>query len=279
LQSTFEPEEALELMQLERVTIPLAWPHQWAKLEAATNWGSVDLSSLRYVDPRSPLARHPTARTGNQWYETPAYGATETFTIVAACPGFQPGPGKEHLQGPVLPANTVKIIDPFSGAIVPRGQRGEIAVKGPTLMLGYLGVPRDDTLDPEGFFRTGDAGYLDESGQLFWEGRLSDIIKTGGANVSPREIDSLLATHSGIRLSRTVGIPHETLGEMVVACLVLHDGATLDETQIRNFLRQRLASYKVPRRVLFFQPDEIAMTGSDKVKTDELIRRAAARLA
>jgi fatty-acyl-CoA synthase len=279
LQPTFEPEEALELMQQERVTIPLAWPHQWAKLEAAANWQTVDLGSLRYVDPRSPLARHPTVKTTNHWYETPAYGATETFTIVAACPGFQPGPGREHLQGPVLPANTVKIIDPFSGAIVPRGARGEIAVKGPTLMLGYLGIPRDETLDAEGFFRTGDGGYLDESGQLFWEGRLSDIIKTGGANVSPREIDSLLAAHPGIKLSRTVGIPHETLGEMVVACLVLHDGATLDETQIRNFLRERLASYKVPRRVLFFAPGEIAMTGSDKVKADELIRRAAARLA
>ena len=73
--------------------------------------------------------------------------------------------------------------------MVPVGERGEIAVKGPTLMLGYLGIPLDETLDDEGYFRTGDGGYVDEAGRLFWEGRLNDIIKTGGANVSPVEID------------------------------------------------------------------------------------------
>jgi fatty-acyl-CoA synthase len=279
LQSTFEPEEALELMQQERVTLPLAWPHQWAKLAAATNWSSVDLRSLRYVDPRSPLARHPTVTTQDEWYEPPAYGATETFTIVAACPDFRPGPGREHLQGPVLPGNILKIVDPFSGVVVPRGQRGEIAVKGPTLMLGYIGIPRDETLDMGGFFHTGDGGYLDESGQLFWEGRLSDIIKTGGANVSPREIDALLSTYPGIKLSRTVGVPHDTLGEIVVACVVPHAGIVLEEAVIRDFLKSRLASYKVPRRLLLFKQEEIAMTGSEKVKADALVRQAAARLA
>ena len=77
---------------------------------------------------------------------------------------------------------------------MPRGERGEICVKGPTLMLGYVGTPLDETLDAEGFFRTGDGGYLDEEGRLFWEGRLTDIIKTGGANVSPLEIDEALAS-------------------------------------------------------------------------------------
>jgi fatty-acyl-CoA synthase len=279
LQPTFEPEEALELMQQERVTLPLAWPHQWARLAGAANWSSVNLSSLRHVDPRSPLARHPTVTTQNEWYEPPAYGATETFTIVAAFPDFKPGPGREHLQGPVLPGNTLKIVDPFSGAVLPRGQRGEIAVKGPTLMLGYSGIPREEALDAEDFFHTGDGGYLDESGQLFWEGRLSDIIKTGGANVSPREIDTLLAVYPGVKLSRTVGVPHDTLGEIVVACVVPHAGVVPDETVIRDFLKTRLASYKVPRRLLFFEQEQIAMTGSEKVKADALVRQAAARLA
>ena len=90
-------------------------------------------------------------------------------------------------------------------------------------MLGYLGVPLDETLDDEGFFRTGDGGYVDEQGRLFWEGRLNDIIKTGGANVSPLEIDDADA-HPGVKVAKTVGVPHDTLGEMVVACIVLHDG-------------------------------------------------------
>jgi acyl-coenzyme A synthetase/AMP-(fatty) acid ligase len=278
LQRTFEPEEAFELMHVERVTIPFAWPHQWAKLREARNWSDANLASLRYVDPRSPLARHPTV-WATEWYEPPAYGATETFTIVAAMPDYKPAPGTESLQGPPLPGNTLKIIDPLTGAVMPRGQRGEIAVKGPTLMLGYLGVPLAETLDSEGYYRTGDSGYLDEAGQLFWEGRLSDIIKTGGANVSPREIDSVLLTYPGIKLSRTVGVPHDTLGEVVVGCLVAQENAVLEEAAIREFLKARLASYKVPRHLLFFSEAEIAKTGSDKIKADALISQAAAKLA
>jgi acyl-CoA synthetase (AMP-forming)/AMP-acid ligase II len=172
----------------------------------------------------------------------------------------------------------LKIIDPVTGAVVSRGQRGEIAVKGPTLMLGYIGIPLDETLDAEGFFHTGDSGYIDEAGRLFWEGRLTDMIKTGGANVSPREIDGVLMEYPGIKLSRTVGVPHESLGEMVVTCIVPHDGTGLEETAIRNFLKERLASYKIPRHVLFFRTEELSMTGSDKVKADALIQLATARL-
>jgi fatty-acyl-CoA synthase len=277
LQPTFDPREALELMQQERVTIPLAWPHQWAKLEGASNWNAVDLSSLRQVDTRTPLGRHPTVRPSG-WYDPPAYGATETLTIVAALPNFNPTAQKAHIQGPPLPGNTLKIVDPLTRSVLPRGQRGEIAVKGPTLMLGYIGIPADETLDADGFLHTLDSGYIDEAGQLFWEGRLSDIIKTGGANVSPREVDAILASYPGVKLSRTVGVPHETLGEMVVACIVPHEGAALDETLLRDFLKEQLASYKVPRRLLLFRDEEIAMTGSDKVKADALVKLATARV-
>jgi fatty-acyl-CoA synthase len=277
LQPTFQPEEALELIEAERVTLPLAWPHQWAKLEAARNWNAVDLSSVRYVDPSTPLGRHPTVNT--QWYEPPAYGATETLTIVATFSVQNPSDKVSHLQGPPLPGNTLKIVDPATGAIVARGQRGEIAVKGPTLMLGYIGIPIDETLDAEGFFHTGDCGYIDEAGRLFWEGRLTDMIKTGGANVSPREIDSVLMEYPGVKLSRTVGVPHESLGEMVVTCIVPHDGTALEETSIRSFLKERLASYKIPRRVLFLRAEELSMTGSDKIKADALIQLAATRLS
>ena len=157
-------------------------------------------------------------------------------------------------------------------------QRGEIAVKGPTLMLGYVGVPIDETLDAEGFFHTGDGGHVDERGSLYWEGRLSDIIKTGGANVSPLEVDAVLRTYPGVKIAQTVGVPHETLGEIVVACAVPHDGAALDEAAIRNFLRERLASYKVPRRVLLFREEELSLTGSAKVKSGALRDLAAKRL-
>jgi fatty-acyl-CoA synthase len=145
-------------------------------------------------------------------------------------------------------------------------------------MMGYLGIPLDETLDAEGFFRTGDGGYVDARGRLFWEGRLNDIIKTGGANVSPVEIDSVIQEHPGVKVSQTVGVPHETLGELVVACIVPQDGASLDEAAVRNFAKEKLASYKVPRRVLFFAEGDLQLTGSAKVKTSDLRALAAKRL-
>lgn len=279
LQRTFQPEEALELMQAESVTLPLAWPHQWARLEGAENWQQVNLSSIRYVDPDVPLGHHPSVKHAG-WYEPPAYGATETLTIVASTPIRKREDRLAHLQGPPLPGNTIKIVDPTSGEILPRGERGEIAVKGPTLMLGYVGTPLDETLDAEGFYRTGDSGYVDTSNRLFWDGRLTDLIKTGGANVSPREIDGIVMTIPGVKLSRSIGVPHRTLGEMVVSCIVPHTDATLDAAAIQQFLKERLASYKLPRQILFLREEDLSMTGgSDKVKAGALIKLATERLA
>jgi acyl-CoA synthetase (AMP-forming)/AMP-acid ligase II len=146
-------------------------------------------------------------------------------------------------------------------------------------MLGYLGTPLAETLDADGYFHTGDGGHLDDAGRLYWEGRLTDIIKTGGANVSPLEVDEALIGYPGVKVARTVGVPHDTLGEVVVACLVPHEGARPDAQEIRAHLRERLASYKVPRHVLFFDESDIALTGSAKIKSSDLRALAAERLA
>ncbi|MFD1814639.1 class I adenylate-forming enzyme family protein [Rhodococcus gannanensis] len=278
LQSTFEPEEALTLIELERVNFPFAWPHQWSQLESAPNWETADLSSLSFVDHKTPVARHRTV-TGTWSEPGHAYGNTETFTITTCFPANTPDDVAAGSSGEPLPGNTVKIVDALTGEVVPVGERGEICVKGPTLMLGYLGTPLMETVDQSGYFHTGDGGYVDGVGRLFWEGRLTDIIKTGGANVSPLEVDEALVAHPGVKVTRTVGIPHDTLGEMVVACIVPHDGVDLDSDAIRAYLKERLASYKVPRQVLFFLDEEIALTGSAKIKTADVRALAIERLA
>jgi fatty-acyl-CoA synthase len=175
--------------------------------------------------------------------------------------------------------STLKVIEPLTGETMPLGERGEIAVKGPTLMLGYCGIPLDQSVDEEGFLRTGDGGWIDAEGRLFWEGRLNDIIKTGGANVSPLEIDAVIREHRGVKVSQTVGVPDELLGELVVGCIVPHEGVTLTEEEIKSFAKEKLASYKVPRRVLFFDEKELETTGSAKIKTAELRKLASDRLA
>jgi fatty-acyl-CoA synthase len=279
LQSIFEPTAALELMAREKVTYPYAWPHQWKRLLEAPNWNAVDLSSVRYLDPDQPLASHPTIKlTG--WREPIfSYGSTETFTITTGYPTDSPRDVMAGSHGFALPGNTIKIVDPLSGKILERGALGEIAVKGPTLMLGYLGLPAEESFDAEGFYRSGDAGWIDSSSRLHFEGRLSTVIKTGGANVSPLEIDQVLEALPGVKIARCVGVPDESLGELVVACIVPADGATLDAEAIRAFARGHLASYKVPRRIVFFQEAELQLTGSAKVKPAELRARALQKLA
>ncbi len=278
LQSTFNAEEALTLMERERVTFLNAWPHQWEQLIGAPNWAGADLSALIYMDAKSPIAQHPSVNT--TWREPyAAFGNTETFTLFTVFPANTPD---KVVNGSVgLPAHgvTVKIIDPLTGETVPMGEKGEICMKGPTLMLGYIGIPLSDTLDGEGFFRTGDGGHLDPEGRMYWHGRLNDIIKTGGANVSPIEVDTLIRTHPAVKICQTVGVPHDTLGELVVSCIVPHDDAALDAEQIKAFAKEKLASFKVPRRVLFFAEDELATTGTNKIKTADLKKLAAERIA
>lgn len=277
LQKTFDPEQALQLMESERVNFPLSWPHQWAQLADAKNWDSVDLSAMRYVNPNTPIARHPTVTT--DWDEpVHSYGSSETFTISAIYPSGTPKEITLNSAGTPLPGIVIKIVDPLTGETLPMGERGEIAVKGPTLMLGYVGIPLDETLDEEGFFLSGDGGYVDAQNRLFWEGRLNDIIKTGGANVSPVEVDLALKEMPGVKVGQVVGLPHDTLGEIVVACIVTNDGVTLSEDDIKAFLKQRLASYKVPRLVLFFTGQEMKKTGSAKIKTADLRELASKRL-
>jgi fatty-acyl-CoA synthase len=278
LQRWFDAEEALAIMDAEKATMPLAWPHQWAQLAAARNYLDADLSSMRYLDKTMLLAKHPTV--SSEWLEPgQAFGNTETFTLITAfAAGTDPElAGKSH--GWPTPGSTIKIVEPLTGATQPIGERGEIAVKGPTLMLGYVGIPLDQSLDEEGFLRTGDGGYIDERGRLFWEGRMNDIIKTGGANVSPIEIDDVVSKCPGIKITQTVGVPDDLLGELVVGCIVLLPGASLSEDEIKAFAKEKLASYKVPRRILFFAEHELKTTGSAKIKTAELRKLAADRLA
>lgn len=277
LQKTFDPAEALEVMEREKATMAIAWPHQWPQLKAAGNWDKVDLSSLKYVDPKYPICDHPTVNA--TWQEPSCtYGATETFTVSTTFPSGTPEDEIAGSFGKPQPGGFVKIVDPLSGAVVPLGERGEIAVKGPTLMLGYVGVPLFDTLDDEGYLRSGDGGYVDAEGRLFWEGRLNDIIKTGGANVSPLEIDATIRKCPGVKICQTVGIPHDTLGELVVTAIVPHTGEDLSEDGVRAFAKETLASYKVPRRVLFFTEDEVELTGSNKIKTSDLRALVGKRL-
>jgi acyl-CoA synthetase (AMP-forming)/AMP-acid ligase II len=200
------------------------------------------------------------------------------MTILSAFTADTPAELRAGSFGTALPGNTLKVVDPLTGLVVPRRTRGEICIKGPTLMLGYHAKAPEQTFDEDGYYHTGDGGYVDDAGRLYWEGRLNYIIKTGGANVSPEEVDAAIASCPGVRRTQTVGLPHETLSEMVVSCIVPIDGRALDEDQVLAHLKQRLASFKLPRKVLFCADAEFTLTGNEKVRVDGIRQLAAKRL-
>jgi len=280
MQEAFDPEGALALMARERVTEPYTLPHQTAALEEQPDWADSDLSSLRNVFGKSAFARHPSVRGDPSWNMPVAYGLSETCSSFASHRSDTPRELLRLSMGRLLPGNRLRVVDPETGRALRPGQDGELAVAGPTLMLHYVGRDPAGCFDADGFFRTGDAGYYDEEGFLHWTGRRTEMIKTAGANVSPAELEVQLRACPPVKLARVVGVPDERLGQAVVLCAVLKEGAAATEADLRAFLRERVASYKVPRHVLFFSDGEVPMTGSEnKVRDAELIRLVEDRLA
>jgi len=146
-------------------------------------------------------------------------------------------------------------------------------------MRGYYKVDPEDTFDLNGFFGTQDGGFVDAEGHLHWTGRISNMIKTGGANVSPLEIEAALADFEPLKVGMAVGVPHPTLGEAIVLCAVAReDRGRLDEAALRQHLRERVAAFKVPKCILIVRHDELSLTGNQKIAYQPLRELALARL-
>jgi acyl-CoA synthetase (AMP-forming)/AMP-acid ligase II len=279
LQEIFEPAPALALIEAERATVITAFPHQEKALGEHPSAGARDLSSIRLSRFSSPLAALA-GITADEWGIDASYGLSETFTIAAMLPSDTPADVRRGSSGRALGGTELCIVDPESGAARATGEAGEIAVRGATLMRGYAKVDPEHVFDASGFFRTQDGGSLDADGHLHWTGRLSGLIKTGGANVSPIEIERALAAYPGIKVAAAVGVPHPTLGEIVVLCVVPAAGAAPPrEAEVQAFLRERLAVYKIPRRVLLFGDEALAFTANQKVQLAPLREAAEQRLA
>ena len=278
LEDTFDAGRYLELVESERVTTLMTWPHQEKSMADHPDAAGRDLSSLCKIEFASPLAQ-AAGLERDEWGTYGSYGLSETFTLASSLPASTPAQRRIQTSGLPLPGMTLRIVDPATGAQVSGpGESGEIAVKGLTLMKGYAKVEPELYLDHDGFFRTQDGGSFDEEGYLHWTGRLSNLIKTGGANVSPLEIETAAATLDSLGVAAAVGVPHPVLGEVIVLCAVLAAGGEADETEIRASLREKLAAYKVPRRILFFETGELSFTANQKLQVGPLRELALARL-
>jgi fatty-acyl-CoA synthase len=279
MQEGFDAGHALRLMARERVTEPYTIPHQAKALEEHPDWATTDLSSCTKVFGKSVFTRHPTVTGDTGWNMPVGYGLSETCAFFAAHPSDTSRERMKESIGRLLPGNELRIVDPETGRQLGPNEQGEMAIRGPTLMEHYAKRTRAECLDADGFFHTGDVGFFDDDGCVHFNGRRTEMIKTGGANVSPAELEVQLRACEPVKLARVVGVPDDRLEEIVVLCVVLKEGADASEDDIRAFLRERVAAYKVPKRVLFFADGEIPMTSSEtKVRDEALLALVQTRL-
>jgi acyl-CoA synthetase (AMP-forming)/AMP-acid ligase II len=177
-----------------------------------------------------------------------AYGMTEASHQIASNPP-RPHARKHGSVGP--PAGPDVAILGATGDPLPAGVTGEIAIRGASVMTGYVTNAKPSaTPFVQGWFRTGDEGYLDQDGYLFITGRLTEQITRGGERIAPREVDEILLLHPAVAQCLTFGFPHPTLGEEVAAAIVLRAGSQATPDEIQKFAAAHVATFKVPRRIV-----------------------------
>ena len=274
----FDAGASLKLIARERIDEWYGFPTHTAALAEHPDWPDADLSSMTRVQGNNEFAAHPGTSPDLNWHHIVAYGMSESCTSVVSHLATTPTEVQHRSAGKPLPGIELRIIDVDDGTVAPVGAPGEILVRGATLMPHYVGARREDSFDAEGFFHTGDTGFVDADGYLHWTGRITSMIKTGGANVAAGEVEEAANALGSLKLCRAIGMPDKRLGEMVVLCAIREDGADIDEERVRAALRQTLAAYKVPRRVLFFATEDYPLTASGKVKDKELRELVAERL-
>jgi acyl-CoA synthetase (AMP-forming)/AMP-acid ligase II len=273
----FDAGAALELIRRERATILVLWPHQAKALLEHPGLRPDDLRGLR----SAPWRLLPAARRAPAPDLVPnSIGMTETFAYHTIDPaGTVLRDAKRGACGHALPGMERRIADPHSGAPLPPGAEGELQVRGFNLMQGLYKREREQVFERDGFYRTGDRGRIDADGCYFFSGRLGDMIKTGGANVSPREVEAALLSLPGVAEACVAGVPDAELGELVAAAVVAERGARLDPEALRAQLRGQLSAFKVPRHLFAFEPDELPRTDAGKVHPARLRERLIERVA
>jgi len=215
------------------------------------------------------------------------YGMTETSPVSTQTALDDPLEKQTGTVGRIHPHVEIKIVDPESGSVVPRGTPGELCTRGYNVMLGYWNNAEAtrESIDAGRWMHTGDLATMDDDGYLNIVGRIKDMIIRGGENIYPREIEEFLYTHPDISDVQVIGVPSEKYGEEVMAWVKVREGADLTDEQMAQFCEGRIARFKVPRYWKFLKGTEMwPMTISGKVQkykmremaVDELGLQAAA---
>ncbi|MDE0666683.1 MAG: class I adenylate-forming enzyme family protein [Acidimicrobiaceae bacterium] len=276
----FEPGSTLELIERRRVTHVIGWPHIAKALVEHPSFGERDLSSIRGGSFDDLLPAH--LRVSNPRRKATSLGMTESHGPHSIEPLHIELPeGKEQSFGRSVPGIERRIVDPDTGDELPAGQAGEIWIRGYSLMVGLLGQDPADVFEPGGWYRTGDSGLLDTDGHLYFQGRLDTVIKAGGTNVAPREVEFAIESQPDVMHAFVVGVPAaDGRGEAVAAAVVAKPGAGIDPQDLQVRLRAEIASYKVPRHMaVFAEQQELPWLESGKIDLQALRRLLSDRFS
>jgi fatty-acyl-CoA synthase len=197
---------------------------------------------------------------------TICYGMTETSPVSTQSTTDDPLEKRVATVGRVHPHVEIKVVDPETGAIVPRGERGELCTRGYCVMLGYWNNEQatGEAIDPARWMHTGDLATMDEDGYLNIVGRIKDMIIRGGENIYPREVEEFLYGHPDVADVQVIGVPSERYGEEVMAWVRPREGVSLSGDELAGYCRGKIATFKIPRYWKFV--DSFPMTVTGKVQ-------------
>jgi fatty-acyl-CoA synthase len=267
LQESFDPGEALALIERERCSVYYGMVNMArALLEHPAHPGR-RLGAMRTgltIGPPEDMALTMRAVGADKLCNV--YGSTETYGNCAVTDAEDPLPLRLDSQGLPLPGMTIRAVDPVTRQPLVQGETGELAVRG-RITPGYYRAPElnAEAFDRDGFFLTGDLGSIEADGRVRFRGRLKEMIKTGGVNVAPLEVEHVLLQHPDVVQAYVVGVPDKLKGEAVAAAIELRPGAATETAELVAFCRERLASYKVPTTLALRTAAEFPRTATGKI--------------
>ncbi len=275
LHARFDLDALLQSIEADRVTIEMAVAPIALAMADHPDLERYDLSSLRYIvwgatPVTESVARRVSERSGARFL--PAYGASE-LPVITANPVRRPDAWRLDTAGLPIPGVELRIVDLESGAPAEPGRPGEIQARSASAMAGYLPEAANDDAFADGWYRTGDVGWLEPEGWLHITDRVKEMIKVKGFQVAPAEIEAVLHGHAGVADCAVFGVPDPRTGEAVTAAVALHDGADVSPAELASLVAERLSSYKQLARVHVV--DEIPRLPTGKVLRRVLRERFA----
>ena len=272
LQESFEPGEALALLDDERCSVYYGMANMARAILEHPDRPRRALAGMRTgLTIGLPEDIQMTIEAVNARELCNVYGATETYGNCSVTDAHDPLEHRLTTQGLPLPGMEIRVVEPGNGRPLPADEVGELRVRG-CVTPGYYRDPEQTraAFDADGFFITGDLGTVGEDGRIRFRGRLKEMIKTGGINVAPLEVEGVLLAHPAVKQAYVVGLPDRSKGEVAAAAIELHEGATATAEALTAFCRERLAGYKVPARIVFKKHDEFPLTATGKVQKPRL---------